>query len=38
MELLETIKSRRSSGLVTDEPVSKEMLEKILEAGKRRFL
>ncbi|MBM7659886.1 nitroreductase [Bacillus mesophilus] len=33
MEFLEIIRSRRSSGLVTDEPVSKEMLEKVLEAG-----
>ncbi len=33
MDIFEAIKSRRSIGLVSDEPVSKELIEQILEAG-----
>lgn len=33
MDVLEAIKTRRSIGLVSDNPVSKELIEKILEAG-----
>lgn len=33
MDILETIKTRRSIGLVSDQPVSEEQLEKVLEAG-----
>ncbi|RTQ94498.1 nitroreductase family protein [Lysinibacillus telephonicus] len=33
MDVLEAIKTRRSIGLVSDEPVSKELIDKILEAG-----
>ena len=33
MDIFEAIKSRRSMGLVSDEPVSKEFIDQILEAG-----
>jgi nitroreductase len=33
MDVLEAIKTRRSVGFVSDEPVSKDLLEQILEAG-----
>lgn len=33
MDVLEAIKTRRSYGLVSDKPVPKELIEKILEAG-----
>lgn len=33
VDILEAIKTRRSIGLVSDEPVSKELIDKILEAG-----
>lgn len=33
MDIFEAIKSRRSIGFVSDEPVSKELIDKILEAG-----
>ncbi len=33
MDVLHAIKTRRSIGLVSDEPVSKELIDKILEAG-----
>lgn len=33
VDILDAIKTRRSIGLVSDEPVSKELINKILEAG-----
>lgn len=33
MDIFEAIKSRRSIGLVSDAPVSKELIDRILEAG-----
>lgn len=33
MDVLTAIKNRRSNGLVSDEPVPRELLEKVLEAG-----
>lgn len=33
MNVFDTIKSRRSNGLVLDKPVAKEIIEKVLEAG-----
>jgi nitroreductase len=33
MDVFEAIKSRRSNGLITNNPVPKELIEKILEAG-----
>lgn len=33
MDIFEAIKSRRSMGLVSDEPVSKDLINQILEAG-----
>ncbi|HWL11372.1 MAG TPA: nitroreductase [Ureibacillus sp.] len=33
MDIFEAIRSRRSIGLVSDEPVSKELIDQILEAG-----
>lgn len=33
MDVLTAIKNRRSNGLVSDEPVPKNLLEKVLEAG-----
>jgi nitroreductase len=33
MDLFEAIKTRRSIGLVKDDPIPKELIEKILEAG-----
>ncbi|MCM3389431.1 nitroreductase family protein [Ureibacillus chungkukjangi] len=33
MDIFEAIKTRRSIGLVSEEPVSKELIEKIIEAG-----
>jgi len=33
MDVLEAIKTRRSNGLVSNDPVPKEVIEKILEAG-----
>lgn len=33
MDILETIKTRRSMGLVSNDPVSTDIIEKILEAG-----
>ncbi|SEN55957.1 Nitroreductase [Mesobacillus persicus] len=33
MDVFEAIKSRRSNGLVSDKPVPKEIIDKILEAG-----
>jgi nitroreductase len=33
MEVFEAIKTRRSNGLITNNPVPKELIEKILEAG-----
>ena len=33
MDIFEAIKTRRSIGFVSDEPISKELIEKILEAG-----
>ncbi|WP_456275228.1 nitroreductase family protein [Bacillus sp. AK128] len=33
MDFLDIIKSRRSTGLVSDDPVPKEVIEQILEAG-----